>query len=225
MRRHLIEPVALNDKDALRARGARRVRLLGRAARLDEIAAPTLVVVGEADRTFPLAWMEELGDAHPRRATGAHRRAPGTSATWSGRRSSIAPCSSSSACERMDDDLGALLSGPVGELGFGGVAGAIVGYTAKKVTKLVALALGLVFIAIQGLVYLNFVTVDWTRRAGHGRARVEGPAGRHPRRPCLGGHQRQPAVRRRLRRRASRSGSRSGDDDFARMHGVAETSC
>jgi uncharacterized membrane protein (Fun14 family) len=47
------------------------------------------------------------------------------------------------------------------ELGFGGVAGAVVGYTAKKVTKLVALALGLVFIAIQGLVYLQVVTVDW----------------------------------------------------------------
>ena len=59
------------------------------------------------------------------------------------------------------DDLGALLSGPAGELGFGGVAGAIVGYTAKKLTKLVALALGLVFIAIQGLVYLKFVSVDW----------------------------------------------------------------
>ena len=37
------------------------------------------------------------------------------------------------------DHLEALLSGPVGELGFGGVAGAIVGYTAKKVTKMVAL--------------------------------------------------------------------------------------
>ncbi|MFN8643182.1 MAG: FUN14 domain-containing protein [Candidatus Binatia bacterium] len=47
------------------------------------------------------------------------------------------------------------------ELGFGGVAGALVGYTAKKVTKLVALLLGLVFIAVQGLVYLHVVTVDW----------------------------------------------------------------
>ena len=59
------------------------------------------------------------------------------------------------------NELGPLLSGPLGELGFGGVAGAIVGYTAKKVTKLMALALGLVFIAIQTLVYLKFVTVDW----------------------------------------------------------------
>ena len=58
-------------------------------------------------------------------------------------------------------DLGTLLSGSAGELGFGGVAGAIVGYTAKKMAKLAALALGLMFIAIQGLVYLHFVSVDW----------------------------------------------------------------
>ncbi len=38
----------------------------------------------------------------------------------------------------------------------------MVGYTAKKVTKLVALALGLVFILVQALVYVGFITVDWT---------------------------------------------------------------
>jgi uncharacterized membrane protein (Fun14 family) len=59
------------------------------------------------------------------------------------------------------DDLGSLLSGPAGALGFGGVAGAIVGYTAKKLTKLMALALGLLFITIQTLAYLKFVSVDW----------------------------------------------------------------
>src|SRR5215470_1911226 len=59
------------------------------------------------------------------------------------------------------NELGPLLSGPVGELGFGGVAGAIVGYTAKKLTKLMALALGLGFLFIQTLVYLKFVSVDW----------------------------------------------------------------
>src|SRR5262245_2565084 len=47
------------------------------------------------------------------------------------------------------------------DLGFGGVAGAVVGYTAKKVTKLVAIVLGLVFITIQVLVYMQFVSVDW----------------------------------------------------------------
>jgi uncharacterized membrane protein (Fun14 family) len=64
------------------------------------------------------------------------------------------------------EDLGALLSGPLGELGFGGVAGAIVGYTAKKLTKLAALVLGLIFIVIQGLVYLKFVSVDWNAVQG-----------------------------------------------------------
>ena len=59
-------------------------------------------------------------------------------------------------------DLGQLLSGPAAALGFGGVAGAMVGYTAKKVTKLVALALGLTFILLQTLVYLDFIKVDWT---------------------------------------------------------------
>ena len=58
-------------------------------------------------------------------------------------------------------DLGTLLSGPAGQLGFGGVAGAVVGYTSKKLTKLAALLLGLIFLVIQTLVYLKFVSVDW----------------------------------------------------------------
>jgi uncharacterized membrane protein (Fun14 family) len=58
-------------------------------------------------------------------------------------------------------DAGTMLTSLAPELGFGGVAGAVVGYASKKVTKLVALALGLVFIIIQGLVYLHVVTVDW----------------------------------------------------------------
>jgi uncharacterized membrane protein (Fun14 family) len=59
------------------------------------------------------------------------------------------------------DDLSALFGGSLGKLGFGGVAGAIVGYTAKKLTKIAALVLGLIFIAIQTLVYLKFIAVDW----------------------------------------------------------------
>jgi uncharacterized membrane protein (Fun14 family) len=58
-------------------------------------------------------------------------------------------------------DLVTALNGPAGALGFGGVAGAIVGYTAKKLTKLAALMLGLVFIVVQTLVYLKYVSVDW----------------------------------------------------------------
>ncbi|MGD9762936.1 MAG: FUN14 domain-containing protein [Candidatus Binatia bacterium] len=60
-------------------------------------------------------------------------------------------------------DFSSILSGVGAELGFGGVAGAVVGYTAKKLTKLVALFLGVVFIAIQALVYLQFISVDWPR--------------------------------------------------------------
>lgn len=64
-------------------------------------------------------------------------------------------------------DASTMLTSLGPELGFGGVAGAVVGYASKKVTKLVALALGLVFIIIQGLVYLHVVTVDWhTVQAG-----------------------------------------------------------
>lgn len=59
-------------------------------------------------------------------------------------------------------DVGALVQGPWATLGFGGVAGAIVGYTAKKITKLAALLLGAVFILLQVLVYKGYLTVNWT---------------------------------------------------------------
>ncbi len=60
------------------------------------------------------------------------------------------------------NDLGDLLAGPAGGLGFGGMAGLVVGYTAKKLTKLVALALGVAFILVQALVYLGVIEVNWT---------------------------------------------------------------
>ncbi len=55
-----------------------------------------------------------------------------------------------------------ILAGPVGEAGFGGVAGMIVGYTAKKATKLLALVLGAIFILVQVLVYVGWIDVNWT---------------------------------------------------------------
>ena len=58
-------------------------------------------------------------------------------------------------------DLGSVMIGPAGQLGFGGIAGAMVGYASKKLTKLMALALGLLIITLQGLVYLKFISVDW----------------------------------------------------------------
>jgi 3-oxoadipate enol-lactonase len=59
MRRHFIEMVALDDKDAY-DRAARAVFGFALAERVEEIAAPTLVVVGDGDRTFPAAPMEAL---------------------------------------------------------------------------------------------------------------------------------------------------------------------
>ncbi|MBI1817231.1 MAG: FUN14 domain-containing protein [Deltaproteobacteria bacterium] len=58
-------------------------------------------------------------------------------------------------------NLGELFGAWAPSLGFGGVAGVIVGYTAKKVTKLVAIALGAVFILIQVLAYKRLITVNW----------------------------------------------------------------
>lgn len=59
MRGHLIETVSLNDKDTYE-RSARAAFGFTPRGRLEDIAAPTLVVVGEGDRTFPLPMMEEL---------------------------------------------------------------------------------------------------------------------------------------------------------------------
>jgi 3-oxoadipate enol-lactonase len=59
MLRHFIEMVALNDKDHY-VRAARALFAYSSRARLEEISAPTLVVMGEADRTFPPTWIEEL---------------------------------------------------------------------------------------------------------------------------------------------------------------------
>jgi pimeloyl-ACP methyl ester carboxylesterase len=59
MRLHLIEAVALNNKQAY-ARAARAVFAFSVCRRLEEITVPTLVIAGEQERTFPLAWVENL---------------------------------------------------------------------------------------------------------------------------------------------------------------------
>lgn len=70
-----------------------------------------------------------------------------------------------------------LLGGWAGTLGFGGIAGVVVGYTAKKVTKLVALGLGLTFIVLQVLVYKGFITVDWGAVQSSAETVWRGPQG------------------------------------------------
>ena len=47
------------------------------------------------------------------------------------------------------------------QLSFGALAGFAAGYALKKVGKFAAVALGLLFIALQVLAYYGFVTIDW----------------------------------------------------------------
>lgn len=49
------------------------------------------------------------------------------------------------------------------QLAFGAVAGFVAGYALKKVGKLLALALGLLFIAVQLLAWAGFVSVNWVQ--------------------------------------------------------------
>ncbi len=48
-------------------------------------------------------------------------------------------------------------------LGGGGIAGWAVGYTLKKVAKVVAIFLGVTFITLQYLAYKHVITVDWSK--------------------------------------------------------------
>lgn len=49
----------------------------------------------------------------------------------------------------------------VQQLTFGAVAGFIAGYALKKVGKVVAIVLGLLFVALQLLAWSGFISVDW----------------------------------------------------------------
>jgi uncharacterized membrane protein (Fun14 family) len=53
------------------------------------------------------------------------------------------------------------LVGPLAGLGFGGMVGAVVGYAAKKMTKVVAIGLGVIFVLMQTMVYLGWIEIDW----------------------------------------------------------------
>lgn len=52
------------------------------------------------------------------------------------------------------------------QLTFGGVAGFAAGYALKKVGKLVAIAVGLLFVVLQLLAFNNLVTVNWAEVQG-----------------------------------------------------------
>ncbi|WP_162798734.1 FUN14 domain-containing protein [Thermus caldifontis] len=55
------------------------------------------------------------------------------------------------------------LSPYLGQMTFGGLAGYAVGYALKKVGRFLAIALGLLFIAVQLLAQAGYIQVDWTR--------------------------------------------------------------
>lgn len=55
------------------------------------------------------------------------------------------------------------------QLSFGAIAGFAAGYALKKLGKLVAFAVGLLFIALQLLAFYGFVTINW----GELRTRVD----------------------------------------------------
>ena len=47
------------------------------------------------------------------------------------------------------------------QLSFGAIAGFVAGYALKKVGKVLAIALGLLFVILQILAYYGFVTINW----------------------------------------------------------------
>ncbi len=47
------------------------------------------------------------------------------------------------------------------QLSFGAIAGFAAGYALKKVGKIVAIALGLLFVVLQVLAYYGFVSINW----------------------------------------------------------------
>ncbi|KAF5837829.1 FUN14 family-domain-containing protein [Dunaliella salina] len=65
--------------------------------------------------------------------------------------------------EEMAENLSSLAGPVLTNLGFSGVIGVITGITLKKVGQLVALLLGLVFCALQGLTYLGFIDLKWQK--------------------------------------------------------------
>jgi uncharacterized membrane protein (Fun14 family) len=47
------------------------------------------------------------------------------------------------------------------QLGFGGIAGFLAGYALKKVGRIVAFVIGIIFVVLQVLAYYGFVSVNW----------------------------------------------------------------
>ncbi len=70
------------------------------------------------------------------------------------------------------------LMGPLAGLGFGGLAGAVVGYAAKKLTKMLAILLGVLFVVVQVLAYNGWIEVDWLAVQSTAEQAVQSEQGR-----------------------------------------------
>ncbi|MCS6869643.1 MAG: FUN14 domain-containing protein [Thermus sp.] len=63
----------------------------------------------------------------------------------------------------------------LGQMTFGGLAGYAVGFALKKVGRLLAFSLGLLFVALQLLAQAGYVQVDWTRIQKEVEPLLQGP--------------------------------------------------
>jgi len=58
--------------------------------------------------------------------------------------------------------LSNILTPLVSELGVGGVGGFVVGYALKKIAKMMAIGLGLIFVTLQYLAYRGLIIIDYS---------------------------------------------------------------
>lgn len=62
------------------------------------------------------------------------------------------------------------------QLSFGGIAGFVVGYALKKIGKMVAIMLGILFIILQVLAYYGFVSINWVEVQNRVNPMLESPS-------------------------------------------------
>jgi uncharacterized membrane protein (Fun14 family) len=61
----------------------------------------------------------------------------------------------------MTMDIVSVFGPPVASFCGGGVAGAVIGYTVKKIAKIAAVVVGLFFVALSYMDFKGWVKVDW----------------------------------------------------------------
>ena len=73
--------------------------------------------------------------------------------------------------------LSNILTPLAGEIGIGGVGGFVVGYAIKKVAKILAVAIGLGFLALQYLAYIDVITINYGELREWAESAVAGSSG------------------------------------------------